>query len=297
MINYIGVKCPHCKEEFTKESDVVVCPDCGTPHHRHCYSEVGHCVNEYKHIEGYEFENPNKVAIQAVGKTLEYTCPECNEKYPVATKDCKKCGADMSEVQAKESFPKINPIASQQSKTNKKPSPQDIIENLSNRYEGEIDGVSARDLAVYLGPSANVYMAKFYKMQNAKFYIPFSPSAALFGGIFFIYRKLWVYGAIAFLLNQIIALQFSDALVTVGATLSTQDSLWSMLFFVVNMAYGFIALPLLKNKAVSDIKKMKQKSASENEYKMRLMQNSGPSKIVLAMAFTYTIMMFLNLIF
>ena len=44
--NYI---CPVCKEQFTEDSDVVVCPECGTPHHRSCWKQNGRCANEDKH--------------------------------------------------------------------------------------------------------------------------------------------------------------------------------------------------------------------------------------------------------
>lgn len=41
--------CPVCGIDFTDDSDVVVCPDCGTPHHRECWKNNGHCFNEDLH--------------------------------------------------------------------------------------------------------------------------------------------------------------------------------------------------------------------------------------------------------
>ena len=41
--------CPICGIDFTDEDDVVVCPDCGTPHHRECWINKGHCANEALH--------------------------------------------------------------------------------------------------------------------------------------------------------------------------------------------------------------------------------------------------------
>ena len=41
--------CPVCNNKFTDEDDVVVCPECGTPHHRDCYFSNGGCFNEEKH--------------------------------------------------------------------------------------------------------------------------------------------------------------------------------------------------------------------------------------------------------
>lgn len=41
--------CPICGIDFTDDDDVVVCPDCGTPHHRECWMKTGHCANEALH--------------------------------------------------------------------------------------------------------------------------------------------------------------------------------------------------------------------------------------------------------
>ena len=41
--------CPICGIDFTDDDDVVVCPECGTPHHRECWIKTGHCANEVLH--------------------------------------------------------------------------------------------------------------------------------------------------------------------------------------------------------------------------------------------------------
>lgn len=48
-MKYSDYKCPVCNNQFTEEDDVVVCPECGTPHHRECYIQNGKCFNEEKH--------------------------------------------------------------------------------------------------------------------------------------------------------------------------------------------------------------------------------------------------------
>ena len=48
-MKYTGIPCAACGKKFTAEDDVVVCPECGTPYHRACYKELGHCVNEARH--------------------------------------------------------------------------------------------------------------------------------------------------------------------------------------------------------------------------------------------------------
>ncbi len=44
-MDYKGYECPVCHEQFQDGEDIVVCPECGTPHHRACYEENGACAN------------------------------------------------------------------------------------------------------------------------------------------------------------------------------------------------------------------------------------------------------------
>ena len=48
-MKYSNYKCPVCNNQFAEEDDVVVCPECGTPHHRECYIQNGECANADKH--------------------------------------------------------------------------------------------------------------------------------------------------------------------------------------------------------------------------------------------------------
>ena len=48
-MNYKIYKCPVCNIQFDDDADVVVCPECGTPHHRECYIQNGKCINADKH--------------------------------------------------------------------------------------------------------------------------------------------------------------------------------------------------------------------------------------------------------
>ena len=59
-MNYTGVECPVCKQKFNENDDVVVCPVCGTPHHRACYSRLGNCANESRHDGSFVFEMPKR---------------------------------------------------------------------------------------------------------------------------------------------------------------------------------------------------------------------------------------------
>lgn len=48
-MKYTNYKCPVCNNQFNEEDDIVVCPECGSPHHRECYIQKGKCINSDKH--------------------------------------------------------------------------------------------------------------------------------------------------------------------------------------------------------------------------------------------------------
>ena len=57
-MKYTGIPCAACKKPFEDGDDIVVCPECGTPYHRACYKELGHCIHEQRHAEGYLWQPP-----------------------------------------------------------------------------------------------------------------------------------------------------------------------------------------------------------------------------------------------
>ena len=56
MHSFYGSQCPYCKKNFAEGDDIVVCPECGTPHHRECYKEHSACANEAHHAENFEWK-------------------------------------------------------------------------------------------------------------------------------------------------------------------------------------------------------------------------------------------------
>ena len=42
-MDFYKYKCPVCNKQFKESDDIVVCPDCGAPHHRECWEKEGKC--------------------------------------------------------------------------------------------------------------------------------------------------------------------------------------------------------------------------------------------------------------
>lgn len=53
MSRFDNKLCPVCRIPLNENSDVVVCPVCGTPHHRACYLKYNRCGVESMHASGF----------------------------------------------------------------------------------------------------------------------------------------------------------------------------------------------------------------------------------------------------
>ncbi len=282
MFNYNGCVCDKCGEKFDNNSDVVVCPICGTPHHRECYKELGHCVNEDKHKDGFEWKAPEKAVNFNVA-----ICPRCQAENPKDAMFCESCGVAMApqtnnnnngtalgDILGREKTSVVPPI-------------------LPKALEGECDGVSYKDMAIYIGSSAGYYVYNFKRKQaEGKNYKNFCWSAFLFDGLYFLYRKMWLETIAIFVINSIISIPNSIVMAEAFGLISADSPLLfngidivviicSILSFYLKITLAFIAIPRYQKKVVKDIKKIKSQSTSGNDYYQTLVAKSGPSKAVL----------------
>lgn len=297
MINYNTQLCPYCSEPFNKDSDIVVCPDCGTPHHRHCWQELGHCINEYKHADGFEW-----TAVAPVIGPDNAQCPECGAIMPKDTLFCENCGKSMV---AGENV--ATPAGNTASKgpTFMGMSREELTAQVEKELTGEIDGVPIKDAAYYIGNNARYYIFKFKRMKQNPKYRPFCWPAFLFSPLYFCYRKMWKVGLLAMAFNAFINIPsfivsaaqlglVSQALVTENLLMLSNFSAIPIL--AVSVWLGFKAVPLFKDKVVSELKFIKEVSPDENTYRQTVLAKSGPSKIATIMivfvAISYFFMLF-----
>ena len=90
---------------------MVVCPECGTPYHRACYKELGHCVNEARHAEGYVWQPPKAAPGPSVPLEEQphapqnktdgegyVMCSRCGTVNPAGQERCDLCGYPLKET-------------------------------------------------------------------------------------------------------------------------------------------------------------------------------------------------------
>ena len=199
--------CPVCQKRFVKGDDVVVCPECGAPHHRECYEENGSCFYEDRHAPGFSFENADKSDdAQTDESDSEYIiCPNCHSENERTFFYCGKCGYPLN---TQDRAAQDN---TQQNQYNGQRSAQgapfgfgsagnpayDPLMGLNS--EDEIaDNVKVGEAAKFIGKSTPYYLTVFdrIKKYGSK---RFNFSAFIFTGGYFIYRKMYVLGIILML--------------------------------------------------------------------------------------------------
>ena len=211
-MRFKDVQCVHCDKIFDENADVVVCPQCGSPHHRECWKENGSCKNEELHKDGYIWEFPSHLKPPAF--TFKKPRPAANEtsfrfKNGEAAVTCPHCGAlnygfDAVCLQCKQPLDD-NRIAQENADTQL--SGEQLFEYYRNfggmKPETEIGGIAAADYVSYIGANAGKFIRKFAVMERFGKKFSVSLCAFLLGPIWFLYRKLYKEG-ILFLLASLI---------------------------------------------------------------------------------------------
>ena len=162
---YLNQKCPICNEEFTGDEDIVVCPICGTPHHRDCYKKNGECGNYDKHQDGFRWE-PETTTIPPV-------------EAPVAEQE----GAPNQN-----NIPYGVPPVQSSVYFGGQPSPFSL-------FPKEIaDDVETEEVADFVQASSFKYVQKFFYVKSNK--RTFNWGAFLLGPFWLFYRKMYKLGII-----------------------------------------------------------------------------------------------------
>lgn len=249
--------CPVCEKRFVNGDDVVVCPECGTPHHRECYEQEGHCFYEDKHAEGFNFESAqvgNEEASDEDSDTI--LCPNCKAENEKTDFFCCKCGYPLGE---RDRGQNVNRNQTQQ---NQQGTPFgfgaagmpgfDPMAGLKNDEE-IAENVKAGEASKFIGKNTPYYLLTFkrLKTQNAG---RFSFSAFVFSGAYFIYRKM--YGIGIFIMLLMIGL-------TVGSTYLMLSDGWRNVYRTMleassnlSMFYGASADSAIAKFSSSDWLKM-----------------------------------------
>ena len=216
-MNYNNQTCPVCGKVFGESDDVVVCPECATPHHRECWTANGKCANNDLHESGYVWgktDSPEPAEeVETASSGDVRICHVCGSENPSDIPNCGNCGAYFGEQKeaANDSSEKkcrfcgnVNPDNAKH--CNQCGAPLDLnatstaffgtsphIAGTDISLDDKIGENTAGDLALYTRTSAKRYLKKFKKFESGK-KISFNFAAFFLSPAWFFYRKLYKAG-------------------------------------------------------------------------------------------------------
>lgn len=224
MGRFSGYKCAACGGVLSDNDDVVVCPECGAPHHRECYMRLGKCAVSDSHGAGYEPQ-----------KSEELLNKEAREKAEAeATRNIPPRQPDMLNAESIYRYGGVNP-------------------------EDSISGVPVKKLAEYVGPSSGTFIRK-WKISERGGGASFNFSAFFLGPYYYLYRKMWAFGFI-YLAFTLIA-SIPNAIYTISEIFGIQGdfSFWynastvfSFISFIVRALAAIFFNGLYLSRAGEDI--------------------------------------------
>lgn len=192
MSRYTGLSCESCKKPFTDHDDVVVCPDCGAPHHRSCYEAQGHCALRDKHSDKFVWQAHMPDAENG-RQSRSVICPNCNAANPPHGRYCQMCGSPMEHTGA-DAQNTYGQYAHNAQRYSGQPD-SDFNRSGSPAFERwDIDGVTSQELSAYTGSSSYYFLRQFKLILHTQFNISWNWSALIFNFFYFFYRKMYKVG-------------------------------------------------------------------------------------------------------
>jgi ribosomal protein L37E len=231
MEEFFGQKCAICGGVFDKDSDIAVCPECGTPFHRACYKKLGHCPNEQLHKSGTVWEPEGKTEKQS----SESVCKRCGKQNKPNAFFCESCGFPL------ETFIKTEDPKEREKLKAENDSEIDPEEFYDNGGDGLImrpvtantddplcgfnpeevfdEDVTLSEIAEYVKYNTHYYLPVFKNIKRFGTPIIWNFTALLFPELYFAYRKMPVHALGALILRLFLAVP--DLIVICNALTTT----------------------------------------------------------------------------
>lgn len=206
MTKYIGEKCIVCKKEFNANDDIVVCPECGTPYHRHCYAECGECINNELHENGESWKSQEKPREEEDGNKK---CPYCGNLNKPHSIICEKCGTPLVEDLHKNmSGGAFGGMNSQDNIDQRGAFTQTFGFEPGDKYcgmdpEEDFEKVKLGELADFVGKNQIYYLPIFKKIKDGGSKISLNIISFIFPELYFANRKMWLWTAISIVISTV----------------------------------------------------------------------------------------------
>ena len=204
MAKFTGTECIICKETFKDGDDIVVCPQCGTPYHRECYTQEGSCINIKLHNGNKSWSQERKDS----GQSTEKTCPQCGAENKPHALICESCGtplvSNMNFSQDRQESQEAGFGVNNGTDTfTFSPDDKYFGLNPDEMLDGDVKISEATD---FIGTNTLYYLMIFKRMKATGKKISFSFISFLLPHFFFAHRKMWFEAFITTILTEILSI-------------------------------------------------------------------------------------------
>lgn len=299
---YKMVNCPICDKSL-ETGEIVVCPDCGAPYHRNCYSKEQQCIYPELHASGNSWKAPKNLLDDVETPSnntfpkdkLENTacsCTRCGTVNPPSGIFCQICGNKLPQnpVKTSSNFTSNSTERDDLPKdkfelSNTEIPPNSIPLNpLVNPLGGlapneTIEDISVKELAAFVGRSSHYYLPKFKEISQKRG-TTINFAAFFFTGGFYLYRKMFLIGLFFCLFDVLFSIPSTILLYSEMTTqmisgtqlvhgneqLQQLNSICSFLVLGLRFVCGYFANGLYKDYVFKKIKEIKSQNLSESEY-------------------------------
>ncbi|MBQ9083810.1 MAG: zinc-ribbon domain-containing protein [Clostridia bacterium] len=286
-----GTVCPLCGKPLTENDDIVVCPDCGTPHHRACWKAHGQCGCPEHHTTAHETcsepaapETSEIPEIPEVQKPEVQVCFYCRTDNDPDARFCHHCGHPLSPA------PDM-------------PGVRLIFDPLGGvKPDAQIDGVSAKDLADVVGPRSSYYLPIFQRIAKKQRPLPLNLSALFFDMQWLFIRKMYLPAIGITLLELALAAPSIWGFVVTfiaGEALNFSSSFWLLydacrfLKWVPRIALALFGNTLYQSHCVAKVQSLRQKYPDDAEFRTKARSQGGTSRFFTIVTTTLTVMYFI----
>lgn len=311
MFDYKNKSCQQCGVPFKENDDIAVCPDCGTPIHRSCWT--GHCPNESRHGSGYEWkeESASDNTPPVIDKNRCSICGELLSGNAVFCPDCKtgmhfNCYMKNGGCPNAENHDKMRTENNDDGFDNEPRIFIDTFESfadkitnnpIKNMETGEVltcDGVTQTELLHFLGKynlSTPRYIGLFLRMANTGKKATFNFWAGFLMPYYQFYQKMIGPGIILLLATFILEIPqliayfdfFStgkpvEQLILTNNSMSGLIDVLAVISFALKVILAIFSDYIYMHWAVSKIKHIREnyRNAPEAEYYEALAKKGNP---------------------
>lgn len=265
MLDYQGCKCHYCQKSFKNDDDIVVCPECGTPYHRHCFQDAGQCTNIELHQSGESWLSRRKKELYDAKQNARQ--------------------AEYDEMESARQRGEIPKMFNAELYDGVRLNPNDPTVGLDP--EEEYDGAKMSEIAEFVAVNKFYYLPLFRLMKKTGRKISFNFISLLFPQFYFANRKMWLSMILTVILKTVIGLPNALLFMTENmgrrfSWLDIESTGFSNIYrlsaaadLAVSVLFFLFANYLYYRHTVRKVTKLRAESASDAEFKHGLRTEGG----------------------